>query len=139
MAARRTVVGPVVVLPDATTGLIKYYYQGAVLPDGLDGKRVASAIADGLVSEEVDAGEMTIEDLRVDLAGDRLRAANDPVLVGTSDEGDKRPARTGNKAAWAEYRGLTGEQAEGVTLEQLKDDEFMSSYWPPASPGQPQS
>lgn len=47
----RTVTGPVVVLPDATTGKTAYYYQGAVLPDGLNEDRVADVVASGLVTE----------------------------------------------------------------------------------------
>lgn len=45
------VTGPVVVLPDATTGKSAYYYQGAVLPDGLDKDRVADVVGLGLVEQ----------------------------------------------------------------------------------------
>lgn len=72
----RTVIGPVVVLPDATTGKTAYYYQGAVLPDGLNEDRVAGVIADGLVSEE-DRDEAVIDD-DVD--------TDDQVPDGTADE-----------------------------------------------------
>lgn len=135
--ATRLVTGPVVVLPDGN-GLIRYYYQGAVLPKGLDEERVKSAIADGLVSEDKDAGELTVDDLDVAAAGDRLRAASrtseESTEVATSDE---RPKLTANKAAWAEYRGLSEDEAKDVTLEQLKDDEYMASYEKPSEPSSP--
>lgn len=75
----RTVTGPVVVLPEKTTGKTIYYYQGAVLPDGLNEDRVADVIANGLVTETDGPDEP---------AGDESDPESDPDQVpdGTADE-----------------------------------------------------
>lgn len=51
------VIGPVAVLPEATTGLTRYYYQGAILPDGLDEARVKDVLELGLIEEVDDPAE----------------------------------------------------------------------------------
>ncbi|TFV90397.1 hypothetical protein [Blastococcus sp. CT_GayMR16] len=63
-------------------------------------------------------------------------------VVADSESEPERPPQTANKAIWLQFRGLgdlTEEQAEAITVKELKDDEFMASYQRPAGDpgGQP--
>lgn len=127
--ATRTVVGPVVVLPDGN-GLIRYYYQGATLPDGLDEARVADAIASGLVSEEKSAAELTVDDLDTAAAGDRFRGLGvtrpeGVAMVGApSEPAGGPPPRAASKEAWVDHavaRGASREDAEKSSKQELVD------------------
>lgn len=138
MAVQRVVTGPVVVLPQAGTRVTGYYYQGSVLPDGLDEERVKAVIADGLVREDVKVEELTIEDLSAVSAGDRLRAVSRtseeaPAVVVTPDGVEHVgelpasaavPAKAANKDAWVDFavtQGATREDAEKASKQELID------------------
>jgi hypothetical protein len=99
------VTGPVVVLPEATTGLTKYYYEGAILPDGLDKDRVQGVIDDGLVAE--------VDDPAAPIEGDEESGV--PPVVAKPKQGD-------DKSAWVDYavsKGAERADAEAMTKAEL--------------------
>lgn len=125
--AERIVTGPVVVLPD-DNGLIRYYYQGTTLPDGLDADRVRAAIDAGLVSETKTAVELTVDDLDVAAAGDRFRGQgaveSTTTLVGEpgGHMDGEAPPKTAPKEAWVDYavdKGASREDADQATKQEL--------------------
>lgn len=104
----RIVTGPVVVLPDSTTGKTTYYYQGAVLPDGLDKDRVADVIASGLVSEverldrptDNSDGDQIDGQVAGDQSGEVPTGSAEEVLTWVGDDTDRaRAALAAEQAA----------------------------------------
>jgi intein/homing endonuclease len=107
----------------------------AAVASPLDGALVGDD--EDLDDDELDSGtspggaEPTPLDEAAAEATDELDSTG---TVAESDE--ERPARTANKAAWLDFRGLgdlTEEQANAVTLKELQDDAFMSSYQRPTA------
>ena len=95
MGAHLAVTAPVVVVRDES-GAQHYFYEGAVLPAGLDGDHVKLLLDDGLVGEV----EASAEDAEV----------------------SGPPAKAAPKADWEAYarsQGATDADLEGQTKEDL--------------------
>lgn len=103
-----------------TTGSSEYVYAGAVAPDGIAADDLERLLDEGYLVEVVAEPEVT-------------PVANDP---GTGNLGPdltvERPKSVATKQVWVDYRvaldQLLEEQADEVTTDQLKDDEFMASF-----------
>lgn len=111
------------------TGQAAYVYAGAVAPDGILAEDLERLVAEGYLAE-----------IPAQVLPDRVVVPDDP---GDGSAGSgvtvDRPKATAVKSAWLDYRVSTGQltaeqRAEvhadelDLTVEQLKDDEFMDDW-----------
>lgn len=103
-----------------TAGRSEYVYAGQVAPEGILDEDLDRLVDEGYLAE-------------LDVVPTVTVVPDDP---GTGNLGEgvtaERPKQMATKPLWVDYRVAQGlllpEQAEEVTAEQLKDDEFMASY-----------
>lgn len=99
-------------------GRSEYVYAGALAPEDILDQDRERLVEEGFLEEVAD----------VELP-DEVVVADDPATGGPGQGVTvERPKSVATKPVWAAFRGLTEDQANDLTLEQLKDDDFMASY-----------